>query len=272
MGLVNSNIRHLRKSRRLTQEELANALELKRSAIGAYEEGRAEPRLTTVISMAKFFGVTVDEMISEDLAKPKPEPNYKKYERPQKESASSVDVEGKQLRVLSITLDQLGGENIELVPDKAAAGYLSGFHDPEYLNDLPRFQLPMLPQGTYRAFEISGDSMLPLTSGTTVICEYVENWKTIKGGLPYVLVTESEGIVFKRVFNHIEQGNKLTLFSDNTLYAPYDVDVQEVREIWRATAFLSMDFPDAEITLTKLASMVMDLQAEVIRLKGRAKA
>src|SRR5690606_38332737 len=84
------------------------------------------------------------------------------------------------VRVLSITVDGDDKENIELVPIKASAGYLNGYADPEYIAELPKFSLPMFRQGTYRAFEIKGDSMLPLQSGSVVIAEYVENWSEIK--------------------------------------------------------------------------------------------
>ena len=48
-------LKALRKARGLTQQELADRLGLKRAALGAYEEGRAEPRLINVIAIAEFF-------------------------------------------------------------------------------------------------------------------------------------------------------------------------------------------------------------------------
>ena len=49
-------LKELRKERGLTQQELADRLGLKRAALGAYEEGRAEPRLINVVAIADFFG------------------------------------------------------------------------------------------------------------------------------------------------------------------------------------------------------------------------
>jgi hypothetical protein len=49
---------------------------------------------------------------------------------------------------------------------------------------MPKFYLPMFKQGTYRAFEIKGDSMLPILSGTIIIGEYLENWADVKAGKP----------------------------------------------------------------------------------------
>src|ERR1700740_3349353 len=105
------------------------------------------------------------------------------------------------LRVLSISVDKEDNENIELVPTKAAAGYLNGYADPEYVVALPKLYLPMFKQGTYRAFEIKGDSMLPLVSGTIIIGEYLENWADVKTTETYVIISKNDGIVYKRIGN-----------------------------------------------------------------------
>ena len=263
MGLIKSNIRYLRKQKGLTQEGLAKAINVTRSVIGAYEEGRAEPKIKTMESMAKFFGITLDQLITQDLAEV-----AGAHIREQDREIERGDYTGRKLRVLSITLDSRDKENIELVPEKAAAGYQTGYADPEYLEDLPRFQLPILPPGTYRAFEITGDSMLPLLPGTVIIGEYVDNWENLKDGMCYIMVSEQDGIVYKRIYSRIQTEGKLYLHSDNTLYSPYSVPVGDVLEIWRAKAYISMEFPDGEMSLQKLAGIVMDLQQEVIKIKG----
>ncbi|MCB9232836.1 MAG: helix-turn-helix domain-containing protein [Bacteroidia bacterium] len=268
MSLINANIKYLRKQKGLTQEELAQNLEVSRSVIGAYEEGRAEPKLNTMQNIANFFGVSLDQLATLDLSQVAERSIRNTQEAPHWEVPEpSTDVEGKKLRVLSITVDSNDRENIELVPVKAAAGYLNGYADPEYLEELPRFHLPMLPQGSYRAFEIKGDSMLPLPSGAIIVGEYVENWRNMRDGEACILVTGSDGIVFKRVYNKLSTEGKLTLKSDNPAYPAYDVSVEDVMEVWRARAYISTSFPDPELSLTQLAGIVLDLQQEVIKLK-----
>ena len=66
----------------------------------------------------------------------------------------------------------------------------------------------------------------------------------MKNGNTYVLVTESEGVVYKRVFNYIEEKGKLFLVSDNKAYSAYELDPAEVKEIWEAKAYISVEFPD----------------------------
>ncbi len=257
MVSLNENIRALRKKLQLTQDEFAQKLGIKRSLVGAYEEGRAEPRVELLQKMAAVFGLSVDSLVGVDLTKSEPK-------------KPGVYNRGKE--VLVVTVDSQRKENIEFVPAKASAGYLNGYADAEYVKELPRFNLPMLRQGTFRAFEIKGDSMLPLMPGSIIVGEYVEKLNDIKSGKTYILVTQHEGIVYKRVFNYLDENGKLFLVSDNRQYAPYQIDGDDVMEAWSAKAYISVQFPDVEtkpeVSVDQLASVVLDLQKELFQLKS----
>ena len=92
-----------------------------------------------------------------------------------------------------------GRPDIPFVPIKAAAGYLAGFEDPEFIDELNTFTLPMLSGGNYRAFEIVGDSMLPTPSGSVIVGEKLENFDDVKNNVACIVVSRNEGIVYKRV-------------------------------------------------------------------------
>src|SRR5690554_4822695 len=155
---LGKNIRFLRKEKGFTQSDISGELEIKRTMISAYEDGRSEPKLAALTKLAEVFHVTVDELLFRDL---------------EKEGRKAVSKQ--EVKVLAIVVDQQDRENITMVGQKASAGYMSGFSDPEYVEKLPQFHLPNLSQNaTYRAFEIQGDSMLPLVSGTVIIGAYVE--------------------------------------------------------------------------------------------------
>lgn len=247
---INDKIRAGRKKKGLTQEQLAQQLGIKRSLLGAYEEGRAEPRLELLQRMADLFQVGIGFFLDGDT----PDVIYER---------GSVSV---------VTIDRFQRENIEWVPAKAAAGYLNGYGDPEFVKELPRFSLPQLPKGTYRAFEITGDSMLPILPGTVVVGEYVESLRDLKNGKTYVLVTRREGVVYKRVFNYLDENGKLFLVSDNRQYAPYQIEGEEVMEAWAAKAYISVQFPDAqsrsELTTEQLTEMILDLKEEIRQLRS----
>lgn len=272
--MINTNLKFCRRELALTQAQMADKLGIKRSLVGAYEEGRAEPRLATLVNMARLFGITLDQLVTTDFSKKK---NTKIIGSLPAAGSPATDNDdnpepptpaGGKLRVLAFTVDQDQNENIELVPQKAAAGYLNGYADREYLEVLPKFRLPMLSQtGTYRAFEIAGDSMLPIASGTVIVGRYVEDWATIKDGTPCIVVSSKDGIVFKRVFNKMRSSAMFVLHSDNPHFSPYDINVDDVLEIWEAKSYISSTFPIAELSLERVASLVLDLQQQVALLK-----
>ncbi|HEU5292326.1 MAG TPA: XRE family transcriptional regulator [Cyclobacteriaceae bacterium] len=256
---VNKNIKFLRTRSGWTQKELAEKIGLKQPVIGAYEEERAMPPLNCLLDIADLFKVSIDALSRKDLSK-LPEKEWKSFS-------------GKK-EVLAITVDKNDNENIELVSQKASAGYLNGYQDVEYIIDLPKIGLPVLPRNaTYRAFEIKGDSMLPIPSGAIVFGEYVDNLADIKNGKLYIVVSQQEGIVFKRVFGFSDKKNSsLLLVSDNRLYEPYTIQAEDVLEVWAVKAYFSTQFPDVEsgkVPADQLALTVLKLQEEVLKLKKK---
>ena len=62
----NEKLQELRKQRGLTQEELAQSLYVSRTAISKWESGRGYPNIESLKTIAKFFAITIDELLSGD--------------------------------------------------------------------------------------------------------------------------------------------------------------------------------------------------------------
>ncbi len=254
MTHISSNLKYLRKKKGLTQQQFADELKIKRSLVGAYEEERAEPKYDLLQQFANYYELSIDELLNEkinDKWKPKPQ------------------IDPSNLRVLSITVDSQNQENIELVPIKASAGYLDGYADPTFMSDLPKFYLPMFRQGTYRGFEIKGDSMPPLQSGTIIIGEYLENWSNLKLGETCIIISKNDGIAYKRIGSKFKENKPLKLLSDNPIYEPYTIACDEIIEIWKAKAYISTQFPEPapEPTLETITAMVSQMQKSITDLQ-----
>ena len=157
---------------------------------------------------------------------------------------------------------------IHFVPVKAAAGYLAGYADSEFIDELNTFTLPMLSGGDYRAFEIIGDSMMPTPSGSIIVGEKV-GAEDIKNNQPYIVVSRNEGIVYKRIVKSNKTKNKLTLVSDNPQYQPYQVNAEDVVELWHAQMVLSKVSQQQRWDMDSLASMVSNLQTQVSTMKKK---
>ncbi len=248
MQLVNQNIRFLRDQEKWTQKEFAGKLDIKVSQLGAYEEFRAIPPLSIILKIADLFRVDLDTLIRVDMGKGSP----KKLKKGRLARGTEI---------LAITVDNKDRELVELVMQKASAGYLAGYQDTEFVKELPKVNLPMLPRNaTHRCFEIKGDSMLPIKPRSFVVGAFVDNLENIKDGTTYIVVT-NEGIVYKRLFKFLKD-EKLLMVSDNAAYKPYLIPMNEVLQLWSFTGFFTFEAPDIEqskISFDHLAIRLVEL-------------
>jgi transcriptional regulator with XRE-family HTH domain len=248
MSQAGKNLKYLRKLRGWTQEEFANKLKIKRSLLGAYEEERAEPRIEVLETVSSIFKITLDELLLKDIGGAKGG-TYLEKRRQLKMSASVAE--------------------ITYVPVKAAAGYLAGFADPEFIDELNTFTLPMLGAGSYRAFEIVGDSMLPTQSGSVIVGERIDDLDSVKSSNTYIVVSRTDGIVYKRVLKNNRSKTKVTLVSDNPTYQPYQVNAEDILEVWQAQMIISKANVQQRWDVNQLASLVNNLQEQVSTLKKK---
>jgi transcriptional regulator with XRE-family HTH domain len=258
-----SNIRLLRKRKNRTQEIVSGELGFTRSTLNSYENGAVtNPTVDALINFSEYFKISIDTLIKVDMSK------LSEMQLREIELGHDAYVRGSKLRVLASTVDSRNRENIELVPVKAKAGYTAGYNDPEYIRNLPTFQLPFLSlDKKFRTFQISGDSMLPIPDKSYVTAEYVENWMDIKDGNAYIVVTADDGLVFKVVFNHIRNKKKLLLKSLNPAYKPYEINIGEVKEIWKFVNYISNEFPENNLQNPQLSNTVAKIQSEMNKIK-----
>ena len=64
-----ANIKFLRKRKGRTQDDIASALQLKRSTLSGYENGVAQPGIEILVSFSKYFNLSIDNMIKMDMSK-----------------------------------------------------------------------------------------------------------------------------------------------------------------------------------------------------------
>ncbi len=150
--------------------------------------------------------------------------------------------------VLTIVTDNIGNERIIHVPVSAQAGYGQELYNPVFVKDLPSFTLPgeNFSHGSYRCFDVVGDSMEPtLFSGDKVVCSFVEPenyYNNLRNNYVYVIITQS-GVVVKRVHSELKREAYLILNSDNSYYDPFQVELAEIKEMWKVTHKISVFMP-----------------------------
>jgi transcriptional regulator with XRE-family HTH domain len=259
-----SNIKLLRRRRKQTQDEVANILNMKRSTLSGYENEVGQPTVHALLAFSKYYGVAIDTLLTVDLIQ------LSENQIKQVESGEDAFIKGSSLRILPVTIDKNNQENIELVNEKAKAGYTTGFADPEFVSELPVFHLPFLSkQKKYRTFQISGDSMLPIPHGAWVTGEYLQDWSSLITGHGYIILTLDDGIVFKIVENQLKENHILRLYSLNPIYDPYEVSIGQVKEIWKFVHYISSEIPEPMIPHDELLKTVAGLKKDMIFLKNK---
>ncbi|CAL2085159.1 XRE family transcriptional regulator [Tenacibaculum sp. 190524A02b] len=246
---IAKNIRHLRKLKQRTQEQFAEDLSITRSRVSSYEEGRSEPSIETLIEFSNYFKLPIDVLVKNDLT----------YAT----DASFIEI-GNQRVLFPIMVDDNDENLIEVVPVEASAGYLLGYDDPEYIEQLQKIKLPFLPVGKHRAFPIKGDSMHPMKDGSYVIASFIEDIRDVKNGTSYIIVTKNDGMTYKRVYNKIEEKNALLLVPDNQNYQSYYVPTSEIVELWEFTCSINtQEYDEKDLKISSIAGMLTQLGVEL---------
>lgn len=253
MKPIQANTKHLRSLKKLSQERFADDLGWTRSVVGSYEEGRSEPPIERLIDLSNYFNIPIDILVRKDLRKAK--------------DTSFIEVGNKRV-LFPVTVNEDNEDLIEIIPAKASAGYLSGYDDPEYIEQLQKIKLPFLPTGTHRAFPIKGDSMLPVKDGAFVVAKFVEDIEDIRNGKTYIVLTKNDGLVYKRIYLTDDDSNDLLLSSDNKAYKPYLVSKESILELWEFTCCINtQEYDEKELKLSSIMTMFQELKVELEAVK-----
>lgn len=253
MSFFSDNIKSLRIRRKLTQEKLAQGINITRARYSKYEDGRSEAPYSILCKLSQYFNVSIDVLLTADISK--------------------VEIEGlmklENNRVLLPIKTDINGENlIEVVPHKARMGYMSGYSDPEYIDSLPTISLPFLKNGKFRAFAGSGDSMPPHNDTSYIIGKYLETVDEVRDGKTYILVTKDDGIVYKRLKR--SSNISFTASSDNFSYTPYDVKFSEILEVWEFVCSIETTaFEPEDLNLETVKEMFQEIKREIRTISSK---
>jgi phage repressor protein C with HTH and peptisase S24 domain len=140
---------------------------------------------------------------------------------------------------------------IPVVPHKAFAGYLRGFKDPDYYEDLEYISIDVFKQhrGHYLAFEVKGDSMTTLEpglfrrsifDGVKVVGRELQrhHWQYKLHTNNYdawIIVHKTEGILIKQIINHDVEKGIITIHSlnpDKKQYADENLRLDDIEQIF----------------------------------------
>ena len=289
------NLKFLRDLHRLKQTDMQSLLGFSQTTWNNYERGVSLPKMADLEKISDHFKVLESDLLHTELTyHPNIETVTQRYLSckapaydtimsepvlyPKSQGSPHLPVRHtagiKTPQTLSpqvISVDLHGRDNIVYVPIKAQAGYLVGFSDKEYIENLPSFQMPGLHNGTYRMFEVQGVSMAPtLLDKDRVIAQWVPSVAEIRDNRVHVIV-HKDGVAIKRVLNRVTERNKLYLKSDTltyrTEYPIKEIDPADVLEIWYVRMKISADLSEPAEVYTRLSNLELN-QHEIMRSLG----
>jgi len=147
MSSIGKNIKKIRGVKGLNQSDFADLFDLKRASIGAYEEGRAEPKLATIMEIANYFGISVDELLKKNLSV-NDLYHFDIFRQDLIKGAKHNLRPSKLPPILA---------SVPLISQAFKAEY---FADRKALSQMVQLSLPLEKEKNYRAFELADNSML----------------------------------------------------------------------------------------------------------------
>src|SRR5690606_22525321 len=160
MSYIGKNIKKIRTVRKLSQAAFADLFNLARPSVGAYEEGRSEPRIDTIIAIANHFSLSTDALLRKELTVNELYSfNILKGEFDPTQMPPAL---GKSIKAGRKEVGFLAGnykDGIPLVEKDNVLEYIVNLQNKDFIINLKRILLPADTRGILRAFEHSGDEM-----------------------------------------------------------------------------------------------------------------
>lgn len=203
-------IKDLRARENLTQDEFADKVGTTRPILGQVEAGKNKPTLELITNMVKVLNVPYEYFFEEDV------------ELPGKRDAKEPVV-----RYLKTNADK----SVPLIPIDAFAGYTGDMTTVKELDLSERYVIPDF-KGVDFMIRVRGNSMYPkYASGDVVACRVLKEWTFFQWGKVYVIDTEEQGVLVKRINKSQVKDSVLAISENKEVYEPFDLPRSSIRNI-----------------------------------------
>ena len=228
MSVIGKNIKKIRTAQKISQNEFSELFNVSRASVGSYEEGRAEPRIDTVISIANHFSLSIDTLLTKELT----------FDELYQLNIIEHDTSVADAERLALTDKDHRKEDTPLVVKENYLEYIVNYDHKDYINNLPFIRLPNTQYEKTRAFEVQDNAMEfnghGLLHGDILSCSPIEK-KDLREGEVYVLVTD-QNIYVRRL---VRPAPTLEFRPDNPNFIRLDWSKHNWQELWKVDGFYS---------------------------------
>lgn len=228
MSHIGKNIKKIRRVKKLSQTAFAALFNMTRASIGSYEEGRAEPKIDTIILIAKHFSISIDKLLTKELT----------VNELYHFDIFKDELKGNPKLTSNLLIKKNPETTMAFVSRERTEAYIASRDE---LNDYPGLTLPLhLPAGS-RAFEHQGHEMQfadrGLLAGDMVVgCKMaIKDLKKEWERHLFVVVTQ-EGIYTRRLQT---AGKELVFSCDNPNCRSLHLKADSILEVWEVRGAFS---------------------------------
>jgi len=217
MSFFGKNIKKIRSVKSLSQQAFAELFDLKRGTLGAYEEGRSEPKIETIIKIANYFSISIGDILTHEL---------------------TVNELLRFKGDLTTYADDVQREVFTTIPcitDNNQNEYIQFYDKPNFIDELPTIQLPVNPEKEFRGFTVTNLEMTSHDKGfypkDIVVGEKVpiSVIKKLNAGTLVIAVVAGK-LIFRKLY--ITKG-QLVLRAEHKNIEDEIFEISDINELWR---------------------------------------
>jgi len=239
--------------KKMSQNDFAKLLGVARPSIGAYEEGRAEPKIETVIQIAKYFGISIDSLLTKEITVNELL-KFKILEKDEIAHKKQSDKDDLLHSTPYISVNQ-------------QAEYVVQFGNRDFINNLPTLQVPFTRAQKSRAFQVYGSEMDTgagsIQNDDVLVCDFFDHKKKSWIADQIYVVVHQHGVAQKR-FSKVEK-DAFHFTSDNPSYGELILTEDQLHEVWLPVCLVTNKFPQPNQFENRLSA----LEEQIQRLSGR---
>jgi len=233
MSTIGKNIKKIRTVKKLSQAQFAQLFNLARPSVGAYEEGRSEPKIENVIQIARYFGISIDSLLTKELTI---------------NDLYKFDLRAREITQLksAATSATVKGNKTSFVRSDQQFEYIVQLHNKDFLSGLTFITTPENILTNTRAFELAQGNFPSIHgvfyAGDIVFGRKVEHMNQVEwDSEKFYLLVSDEGLVIKAGDGQDKQNE--------------DKDNSKILEVWGIEALWTRNIKVPSRVADRLANL-----------------
>ena len=248
LSYVGENIKKIRQAKKMSQADFSKIFNLARASVGAYEEGRSEPKIEMLISMANYFGISIDALLTRKLTI--------------NEIFKVNTLNEKLNKAHQLKGDVKPSASVRFVRADSYLDFVVHHSQRSYVDSLDQTGFPDFGQRPDIAFEMSGTEMSVGNHGIKhgdILFGKEIGKKALKQAINnvFVVITDTE-LIIRRLTN--QKGQELTLSADDSQYPAKSCNIKSIQKVFEIVAVASQYFPVPDKTEDRLSRIEEELK------------